>query len=32
MAIKFTQIVSHSNQRVLDVASPPLHTDAANKI
>ncbi len=32
MAIKFTQITDHTNQRVINVASPTLDTDAANKI
>lgn len=32
MAIKFTQITDHTNQRIINVASPTLDTDAANKI
>lgn len=32
MAIKFTQITDHTNQRIINVASPTLDTDAANKV
>ncbi len=32
MAVKFTQITDHTNQRIINVASPTLDTDAANKI
>jgi hypothetical protein len=32
MAIKFTQVTDHGNQRIVNVASPTLDTDAANKV
>jgi hypothetical protein len=32
MAIKFTQVTDHTNQRIINVASPTLDTDAANKV